>query len=220
MVLTGPSGAGKTSIIRAVLGAESSLSFSVSHTTRAQRAGEREGADYYFVARDAFLSLRDAGGFVEWAEVHGHLYGTSFAEIDRAVREGRDLLLDIDVQGAAQLAVRLPEAASVFLLPPDYGTLAARLRGRRSESEADVAGRLAAAVLEVRKYASFAYLVVNEGVEQAAGEIRAILAAERLRTARRGPVADRILATFPALPPGTGTGPAASPGEDGRKPER
>ena len=114
LVLTGPSGAGKTSVIRAVLADEPLLSFSVSHTTRTQRAGEREGEHYYFVTPEAFMGLRDAGAFVEWAQVHGHFYGTSFAEIERAVGNGRALLLDIDVQGADQLTLRLPaaEAAS------------------------------------------------------------------------------------------------------------
>src|SRR5207249_2458053 len=126
LVLTGPSGAGKSSVIKALLEREPGLIFSVSHTTRPPRPDERDGIDYVFVPRETFEEIRRRGGFLEWAEVHGHLYGTSLEELERARSQNADLLLDIDVQGAEQVAARLPGQVSVFVLPPDYATLEAR----------------------------------------------------------------------------------------------
>lgn len=201
LVVTGPSGAGKSSVIRTLIALEPDLRFSVSHTTRPPRPDEREGVDYHFVSREVFQNTLAQVGFLEWAEVHGHLYGTSIAELDGARAEGKDMLLDIDVQGADQVASRIADAVSVFLLPPDFATLEARLRGRRSDPEDAVSTRLANAALEVRRCVSFGYIVVNEKVEAAAAEIRSILHAERLRTERRRELAARIVATF-QQPPG------------------
>ena len=200
VVMTAPSGTGKSSVVRALLAREPNLSFSVSHTTRPPRPGERDGTDYHFVSPSAFEEIRRRGGFVEWAEVHGHLYGTAEGELDGALKRGSDVLLDIDVQGARQVASKFPDAVTVFLLPPDFATLERRLRGRRSEPEEAIAERLLTAALEVHEYRAFRYLVVNESIEEAAAEIRGILAAERARTERRGALARRILATFPAPP--------------------
>ena len=197
LVVTGPSGVGKSSVIHAVLRVEPDLRFSISHTTRPPRAEERDGIDYHFVERQAFERLRDAGGFLESAEVHGNLYGTAVSEIEAAAREGKDLLLDIDVQGAAQVAARVHDAVSIFVLPPDFTTLESRLRGRHSDSEEVIRGRLAKATDEVRRCGSFGYLVVNRTVELAVSEVRSILAAERLRTSRRGDLLAGILGTFP-----------------------
>lgn len=200
LVITGPSGAGKSSVIKALLLQEPALRFSVSHTTRPPRPDEIEGTDYRFVPKEAFDAIRAMGGFLEWAEVHGHLYGTSLAEVEGAAAAGGELLLDIDVQGAAQVASKLPESVSIFLLPPDYSALEDRLRGRRSEAEAEIDRRLKEASAEVARYAEFDYLVVNASVEKSTAEIRAILAAERLKTKRRGRLAERVLATFPSAP--------------------
>lgn len=213
VVLTGPSGAGKSSVIKAVLEREPGLSFSVSHTTRPPRAHEREGVDYRFVSREEFEKMRGEGGFLEWAEVHDHLYGTSFAEIESACSAGKEILLDIDVQGAAQVGARLARATSIFLLPPDYATLEARLRGRRSETEVQIGVRLRTAAEEVRRYREFGYLVINDSVEGTVGGVCAILAAERLRTDRRREIAERILTTFPD--PGTGRSGAQGSGGSG-----
>lgn len=201
MIVTGPSGAGKSSIIKELLRTDPSLDFSVSHTTRPPRAGERDGVDYYFVSQESFENTRGDGGFLEWARVHDHLYGTGFSEVERAAGLGNALLLDIDVQGAAQVLARLSGAVSVFLLPPDYPTLEQRLHGRGSESEAGIKRRLATASAEVKRYAEFGYVVVNATVDRATDEIRGILAAERLRTPRRRKAAERILATFPESAP-------------------
>ncbi len=160
--MTGPSGAGKSSLVHELLGSEPGLRFSVSHTTRPRREEEREGVDYRFVSEAEFEAVRAAGGFVEWAEVHGHRYGTSHEELEGALAGGAELLLDIDVQGARQVADRFPDAVTVFILPPDFETLERRLRGRGTERPADLARRLRAADSEVRHYASFRYVVVNE----------------------------------------------------------
>ena len=197
LVLTAPSGTGKSSLLRALLAKEAGLRFSVSHTTRPARTGETDGVDYHFVDREMFERIRDQGGFVEWAEVHGRLYGTSHAEIQTALTGPAEVLLDIDVQGARQLVARYPRAVTVFLLPPNLATLEARLRGRGTETEANVRARLRAAAREVRQYAAFQYLVVNDAIDRATEELRAIVAAERARTARRLAVADRIVASFP-----------------------
>ena len=197
VVLTAPSGAGKSSVVKTLLAMEPGLSFSVSHTTRPSRPGEREGADYRFVSREGFAPLRAAGGFVEWAEVHGQLYGTSREAIEGTLEQGKEILLDIDVQGARQVAEKFPQAITIFLLPPDYETLERRLRGRGSESEASIAARLRTAAAEVRQYPAFQFVVINEEVEAAAAEVRCILVANRARIERKRGAAERIVSTFP-----------------------
>ncbi|HTO98733.1 MAG TPA: guanylate kinase, partial [Myxococcales bacterium] len=130
IVVSAPSGAGKTTVLARVLAEMPGLRFSVSHTTRAPRDGERDGCDYHFVDRPTFERLRDRGELLEWAEVHGNLYGTAMAEIARAQRDRTDLLLDVDVQGAAQVRARVEAAVTVFILPPSFEVLEQRLRGR------------------------------------------------------------------------------------------
>jgi guanylate kinase len=201
VVLTAPSGTGKSSVLKELLARESSLRFSVSWTTRPPRPGETDGVDYRFVTEADFQRHIEAGGFVEWARVHGHLYGTSAMEIERALGEGTDVLLDIDVQGARQVAERYPGAVTVFLLPPDFATLEARLRGRRSDSDESITSRLRTASTEVRHYGAFQYVVVNDAVARAAAEVQSILHAERSRTTRRIGTAERILGTFPSPAP-------------------
>ena len=201
VVLTAPSGTGKSSVVKELLARETSLRFSVSLTTRPPRPGETDGVEYRFVTEPEFQRHVEAGDLVEWARVHGHLYGTAATEIDRSLADGTDVLLDIDVQGARQVSERYPGAVTIFLLPPDYAALEARLRGRRSDAEEVIASRLRTAASEVRHYGAFQYLVVNDAIERAGGEIRSILAAERARTARRIGAAERILATFPPPAP-------------------
>ena len=199
VVLTAPSGTGKSSVVQALLRMVPQLVFSGSATTRPARPAEREGIDYRFVSREAFEGLRAREAFVEWAEVHGHLYGTSREAIEEALEDGREILLDIDVQGARQVTDIFPQDLSIFLLPPDYATLEARLRGRGSESEASITTRLRTACGEVRQYTSFQYVVVNDTVEAAADEVRAILIANRAGIDRRRGLAERIVATFPGM---------------------
>jgi guanylate kinase len=180
-VVSAPSGAGKTTILARVLAETPGLRFSVSHTTRAPRAGERDGHDYHFVDRAAFLRLRDAGGLLEWAEVHGNLYGTGTAEIDTARAEGRDVLLDLDVQGAAQVRARIPSAVSVFILPPSYEALEARLRGRGQDDESTIRRRLSAAGREIDAFEQYDYAIINEDLDACVRDLRSIVAAARCR---------------------------------------
>jgi guanylate kinase len=183
VVVSAPSGAGKTTVLARVLGETPGLRFSVSHTTRPPRTGERDGVDYHFVDWDAFLRLRDSGGLLEWAEVHGNLYGTGVAEIERARAEGRDVLLDLDVQGAAQVRARIPGALTVFILPPSYEVLERRLRGRGQDDEATIRRRLAAAGREIDAFERYDYALVNDDLDASVEELKSIVRAARCRVA-------------------------------------
>lgn len=196
-MLSAPSGAGKSSITKIVLNRTSGLEFSVSRTTRPIRPGEQEGREYHFVDETAFRAMAARGEFLEWAEVHGRLYGTAAAAAAAVLDTGRDLLLDIDVQGAAQVRVRFPGSIGIFILPPDYETLRSRLRGRGSETPEQVAGRLAIAQREAVEHVHYDYIVVNRDLDEAAAEVGAIILAERRRAARMAAVAAGILGTFP-----------------------
>ncbi len=185
LVVSAPSGAGKTTLCRRLL-EETELVFSVSHTTRPPRPGEVHGQDYYFVDRKTFEDLIARGGFLEWAEVHGHLYGTSKAEIERLQAQGRDILLDIDVQGASQVRSRLgSEAVFVFILPPSLEELERRLRARGTEKEEVLQRRLTRAREELAFAPWFDYVVVNDRLEEALEDLLAIIRAERKRPFRR-----------------------------------
>lgn len=178
-VLSAPSGTGKTTVCRELVRRDPGIEFSVSHTTRPPRAGEVEGRDYHFVDREAFRALAREGAFVEWAEFGGNLYGTSFAALDRPLAEGRDLLLEIEVQGAAQLRERRRDGRFLFLLPPSLEELERRLRGRGTDADAVVADRLALARRELRAVHHFDYVIVNEALEATVEALREIVAAER-----------------------------------------
>lgn len=196
IVVSAPSGAGKSSVLARVLADTPGLRFSVSHTTRAPRGAEQEGREYHFVDRAAFARLRDAGGLLEWAEVHGNLYGTGLAEIERARAEGRDLLLDLDVQGAEQVRSRIRDAVTVFVLPPSYEVLEARLRGRGEDDEAAIRRRLAAAGREIDAFEQFDYAIVNEDLAACAEELKSIVRAARCRVALVAERARAIESTF------------------------
>jgi guanylate kinase len=195
-VVSAPSGTGKSTLLGRVLREVPGLRFSVSHTTRAPRAGERDGRQYHFVERVAFDALIESRGLLEWAEVHGQRYGTSFAEYQRAAREGVDLLLDLDVQGAAQVRRSHPEAVSIFLLPPSASELERRLRSRGQDREDVIARRLADARVEMPRWREFDYAIVNDELEQSAAELAGVIRAERRRVKRMTGVATDILATF------------------------
>jgi len=182
-VVSAPSGAGKTTLLRRVVAIDPVLAFSVSHTTRAPRPGEVDGREYHFVSREDFLALRARAGLLEWAEVHGNLYGTSRAVVEATLAAGRDVVLDIDVQGARQVRSLLP-AVLIFIAPPSYAELARRLRGRGTEDQATVALRLANAREELRAAPDYDYLVVNDNLEEAALQLRAVVLAERSRRRR------------------------------------
>ncbi len=181
LVLSAPSGAGKTTLSRRLLAVEPSARLSISTTTRPPRGSEIEGREYHFVDNATFERMVDAREFVEWAVVHGHRYGTSRRVVESAVREPGSLtIFDIDVQGGAALKRQFPSAVTVFVLPPSFAVLQQRLRDRRTEGEAAIERRLAAASWEIdRGIADYDYLVVNQVIEQAIDDIRAIIRAAR-----------------------------------------
>jgi guanylate kinase len=180
-VLSAPSGSGKTTLVRLLLSSIDGIEFSVSFTTRPIRDAERDGVDYHFVTEDAFRAKIAAGEFLEWAEVHGNLYGTGRAETERFRASGQDVLLDVDVQGADQVRKAEPDAVTVFIMPPSFGALEARLRGRRQDSSRVIAGRLEAAGREMLRYPDYHYVLINESVPETAAVLKAIVVAERSR---------------------------------------
>lgn len=199
LVLSAPSGAGKTTLARAFQAREPDACFSVSATTRAPRGAERDGVDYAFVTRERFDALVAAGALAEWAEVHGNRYGTPKATVEEALAAGRVALFDIDVQGGEQLRAHWPDrCVTVFVLPPSLAELERRLRGRSTDSEEVIARRLVAARAEIaRGTAGYDYLLVNDRLEEALEALVALVAHERARLAGRadpGPaaVADRL----------------------------
>jgi guanylate kinase len=183
-VVSAPSGAGKTTLCREARLRLPDLAYSVSYTTRAPRPGEIEGTDFVFVSEPQFRALQERGAFAEWATVHGNLYGTRGSVLEEALGAGRDVLLDIDTHGAAQLRTRYPEAVLVFIVAPSMDDLAQRLRERRSDAASEIARRLARAREEVKLWRSYDYLVVNRDLKDAADHLTAIITAERCRTAR------------------------------------
>jgi guanylate kinase len=196
VVVSGPSGTGKSTVLQRVLSRVDRLRFSVSHTTRSPRPGEREGVDYYFVGPERFEEMKGQHLFMEWASVHHHRYGTARAERERAQRDGVDLLLDLDVQGAAQVRVAHADAVTVFILPPSYGALEARLRARGAH-DGSLGLRLQAAAEEASLYTEYDYCLVNDDLDRTVDELVTIVHAARLRTSRVDPLARRILGTFP-----------------------
>jgi guanylate kinase len=173
-VIAAPSGAGKTSLMRALLERRPALSFSVSCTTRVPRAHEQDGRDYHFIDRTEFERLIKADEFIEHADVFGNLYGTRKSTVDSALAEGRDLILEIDWQGANQVRKRLPEAVQIFILPPSRAELEARLRKRATDSPEAIARRLAESVSEMSHWREFDFVVVNRDFDQALAELEAI----------------------------------------------
>lgn len=195
LILSSPSGAGKTTLTRRLLEAFPDLRFSVSHTTRKPRANEVDGKDYHFVDRVQFESLVAEESFMEWAEVHGNLYGTSLAEVERARADAScgGVLFDIDYQGARQIRAKVPDVVGVFILPPSMDELLKRLRGRASDSEDVVKRRFDVARKEIEHYALFDYVVVNDDLSRAAEALCGIVRAERARRARVAPIAEQLL---------------------------
>lgn len=187
IVLAGPSGGGKTTVRRALLEQRSDVVFSVSATTRPPRPGEVDGNDYQFLERGTFEALIEGGDLLEWAEVHGELYGTPRANLQKAWDDGAHLLLDIDVQGARQLRAIQPDALTVFLLPPDYERLVERLRGRGSEDAETFRRRMRTALEELSEVERFDYVVVNDDLEETLRTVEAIVSAERHRVKRLSP---------------------------------
>lgn len=184
LVLCAPSGTGKTTLSKRLLEEFPAFAFSVSCTTRSPRPGEVDGRDYRFLTQEKFAELRDAGYFAEWAEVHGNFYGTPLEAAQAMLAEGRDLLFDIDVQGAAQLKKTLPQACFIFLLPPSMATLEKRLRGRGSESEESLARRMANAKAEIAEASWFDAVIINDSLDEAYADLCAAYRAAPLCPSR------------------------------------
>jgi guanylate kinase len=185
LVLSSSSGAGKTTLTRTLLQRDSGLTLSISVTTRPQRTGEQPGVHYHFVTRQEFLALREEGALLEWAEVFGNHYGTPRAPVEEALQSGRDVLFDIDWQGARQLAqIAHDDLASVFILPPSRTALEQRLRQRGSDAEEVIARRLAEASREMEHWREYDYVLINDDLETCLGQLTVILHAERLRRPR------------------------------------
>ena len=193
-IISAPSGSGKTTLTNELLTLVSGLQFSISYTTRPPRGSEQTGREYFFVSREEFEEMVDRGEFLEYACVFGHYYGTARRFLDEARNTGRDLVLDIDVQGAAQVA-KMPEAVSIFILPPSREVLEFRLRNRshteHMDSEEVIRRRLEGARKEIENYRNYDYILVNDRLEQSIAQLKAIVAAERLKRSGTKPSADQ-----------------------------
>ncbi len=185
IVLSGPSGAGKSTVIKSLMKRRSDIRFSVSATTRQPRPGERDGEDYFFITREAFDELIAQDAFLEHAEYVGNCYGTPAAPVEKDLAAGYNVLLDIEVQGAAQVMAKRPDAVSVFLCPPSLAELERRLRGRGTDSEEKIVGRLKTARQEYKLLDQYAYIVVNDDADTAAAELDAIITAHLCRSENR-----------------------------------
>ena len=186
LVMSSPSGAGKTTLSRRLLADDGNIELSVSVTTRAARPGEVDGRDYRFVSHSEFEALRDAGGLLEWAEVFGNYYGTPKAPVEAALSKGRDVLFDIDWQGTQQLSERMTDdLVRIFILPPSAEELAGRLARRAQDPPEVVAGRMAKAASEISHWPEYDYVLINDGIERCSAQVASILRAERLRRSRR-----------------------------------
>ncbi|WP_137886487.1 guanylate kinase [Pseudomonas sp. 2FE] len=180
-IVSAPSGAGKTSLVKALIDAQTQIRVSVSHTTRDMRPGETDGLNYHFVSRDSFLQMLERNEFLEHAEVFGNLYGTSQRWLEKTLAEGFDLILEIDWQGAQQVRKLMPQARSIFILPPSQEALRQRLNNRGQDSDAIIEQRMREAVSEMSHYVEYDYLVINDDFATALDDLKAIFRASRLQ---------------------------------------
>jgi len=194
-VVTGASGTGKTTLVKEALATFDGLEFSCSATTRAARAGEVDGRDYHFVGHEGFAELLVQQAFLESADVYGNRYGTLREPVEAALAQGRSVMLEIDMQGARQVRARMPDAVSLFVLPPDLATIEARLRGRSTDSEVIIQRRIADAMFQIRACGEFDYLVVNDDLATAHDCFQAVIAAELQRRDRRESLVRHMTAT-------------------------
>jgi guanylate kinase len=195
-IISAPSGSGKSTLVHRLMSTLPSITFSISYTTRPPRPTETNGVDYVFIPRDEFLDRLDKGEFLEHAEVFGNFYGTHRSTFENAAHQGHDLVLDIDVQGARQLKVAIPEAISIFVLPPSREVLEQRLRARSQDSEEVIQRRLKGAAEEVRNYSQYDYVLINREIDESAARLASIVRAERLRKARMEEEVGPILESF------------------------
>ncbi|MEY4482002.1 MAG: hypothetical protein RIQ84_1164 [Pseudomonadota bacterium] len=192
LMVVAPSGAGKSSLVKALLENDPAIQLSISCTTRAPRPGEENGREYNFISKEEFLKRKDAGDFLEWAEVHGNYYGTSKSWIEAQMEEGKDVLLEIDWQGARQIQKIVPDSIWIFILPPSIQSLEDRLRKRGQDDEATILMRVAAAKEELAHVGEANYLVINDLFEAALFELRQIISASRLRASCQLAKHDRL----------------------------
>lgn len=202
LIVSSPSGAGKTTLTARLLAQVPDLAFSVSHTTRNPRPGEQNGREYHFIDRARFTSLIQQGEFLEWAEVHGNLYGTSKSELTKN-QHLRGIIFDIDHQGARQIKCAEPDAVAIFILPPSMSVLEQRLRGRASEDEATVQRRFQVARREIEHYGLFDYVLVNDDLDEATTQLISIFRAEECRRRRAARLAEHLLAEGRAIGAGS-----------------
>ncbi len=197
-VVSSPSGGGKGTLIQRMLNKVSYLSYSVSFTTRAPRNGEVDGREYFFVTPEKFERMVAANEFLEWARVHSKLYGTSHSQVFREISAGRDIVLEVDVQGAASIRALMPDSVSVFILPPSFEVLRQRLLDRGTDSPEELDLRLRNAPKELKDYAAFQYLIINDDADRAADQLSAIVHAERARLHRQVPRVKHVVQGFTA----------------------
>lgn len=195
-VIAAPSGAGKTTLTRMALAQNSRLALSVSTTTRAPRPGETDGVHYHFVSVDAFQQMQAKGEFLESAEVHGNFYGTTRAGIEALLRQDRDVILEIDWQGAQQVRKIYPESVGIFILPPSFEVLEHRLQGRGQDSAEVIARRVANAREELQHLDEFPYVIINENLEEALAELLAVFAAARVRLENQAQRCSALIASY------------------------
>jgi guanylate kinase len=198
-IITSPSGGGKGTLIREVLRSVPKVGYSVSFTTRSQRVGEEHGKHYYFVSREEFEKKVAEGEFLEWANVHGNFYGTSRAQVESELNLGRDIILEIDVQGAESVKKITPEAIGVFILPPSFEVLRERLTARQTESKSDLQVRLRNSKREVSRWKEFDYVIINDEVNRASMDLQAVFLAERLKRGKQSESIEKIIKTFENL---------------------
>ena len=196
IVVSAPSGVGKTTLVKRLLRRVRELEFSISYTTRPPRRGERDGVDYHFITPGRFRRMIRNREFLEWAEVYSHNYGTRKLDLKRILRQGKDVLLDLDTQGAGTVRKRMPGAISVFILPPAAPDLNRRLRGRGLDSADSMRQRYARAAGEIRQFPHYDYLIVNDRLDPALRSLEAVILSARCRLSRIRPQARRILGTF------------------------
>jgi guanylate kinase len=196
IVVSSPSGGGKGTLIDRVLKTVRGVSYSISYTTRAPRGTEEAGREYFFVSTATFEEMIRRGEFLEWANVYGYLYGTSQAQVERERAAGNDIILEIDVQGAASIRGQIDDAVSIFILPPSFELLSQRLVKRGTDSPADLERRLRGAPAEVEQHKNFQYVILNDDINRASQQLAAVIYAERARQQRQEPRLKDTLADF------------------------
>lgn len=192
-IVSAPSGAGKTSLLKALTTKDDGIATAISTTTRIRRSGEVDGTDYHFASLEEFQNLIKQGDFLEHAEVFGNLYGTSKNRLNEALNNGQDLVLEIDWQGAQQIREQLPKAISIFILPPSRDELAKRLRGRGQDDEEVIQKRMSAAIEEISHFSEYDYLVINDDFDLALGELECIIQAQRLTQTRQADANQQLI---------------------------